>query len=460
MPRSDLYGEFSDDGDFLGFCDAAGVGVSTPPRPATICMVSDSTGSDGFNPAQAIQTQVFDSVAWWAAAYSKGAVIVGSTCSVGGWTTLDVDQHWKTRVADKKVGFVVIGVGLNDIYGATDATVNATDQKLRDWVKTRAREVLSWGGVPVIQTTFPCGSGYFASTATKRLAAFNHNRWRRAFARSAGLPLLDAEALMIDPASATAEPYAAYMQPAGSPHAGKELIRTLGQMLWDQTLSKLVPSVGLEQCNRYASNQLFSNPGFAGNGGNINGGNGASVLPDSVWGWQTGAHTTYSVQASTDSKLAFAGAPVKAGWVRVSTDVGQIAAAAGGASASANQPGVLFFSSGIDFALGDVVRAQAEIEVVTPNTIIGFDSTLQISGGLDTVSHVASSAFTPAANADNAKNQLLTPSVFTLPGLSLTLSEYRAGAGAWLTINPKFSGLNGANGAAVWRVRNVKVWRD
>lgn len=425
----------------------------------TICVVSDSTGQDGYNPAAPAQTQFFDSLAWWAAAYSKGALEVGSVCSVGGWKASDVDLHWGRQVAQKMVTFVVIGVGLNDIYGATDATVASVEASLREWVEGKARDVLGWGGVPIIQTTFPCGSNYFASSAAKRLAAFGHNQWRRDFARKLGVPVLDAEALIIDPASATAEPYAAYVQPNGSPHPGKEIIRTLGKSLWDQTLSKLVVGAGLAQANRYAGNKLFSNPALSGNGGNVNGGNAASVLPDSVWGWQTGTHTTYSVQASTDSRFEFVGAPVKGPWLRVSTDVAQLPQAAGGAVASASQPGVLFFSEGMTFAKGQVIRAQVEIEVVTPNTLLGFDSILQISGGVDTVAHIAASAFTPAANADNAKNQILTPGVITV-AMSLVMSEDRAGAGAWLTINPKFSGVAGANGAAVWRARNPMVWRD
>lgn len=439
-----------------GIGQAVGGGLSE----YTIGMVSDSTGVDGFNPAQAVQQQVFDCVAWWAAAYSSGAIRVSTTCSVGGWTTSDVDQYWQSRIAANAPRFVILGVGLNDIYGATDITIDTVEPQLRVWFERRAREVISWGGVPIVQTTFACGTGYFASTTKKRLAAFNHNKWRRALAKSLGVPLLDAEALIIDPASATAEPYAAYMQPNGSPHAGKEIIRTLGKLLWDQSLSKIVSTAPLEQANAYSANQLFSNPGFTGTGGNVNGGNGSSVLPDSVWGWQTGTHTTYSIQASTDSKLAFSGAPVKSPWMRVSTDVSLIAVASGGATASANQPGLLFFSSGLNLSFGDVVKAAAEIEIVTPNTLIGFDVGLSISGGAEVlVSPNASSAFTPTTNADNAKNQILTPTVIVLPELSVTLTATRTGVGAWLTINPKFSGVSGATGASVWRVRNVKVFK-
>lgn len=425
-----------------------------------IVMVSDSTGADGYEEANPNGGQWFDSVAWWAAAYSSGAVGVQSRCSIGGWTTANVDANWRAQVANKRVKFVVLGIGLNDIYAATDGTVTAETGRLQSWFEEKVREVMAWGGVPIVQTTFPCGSSYFASTATKRIAAFNHNKWRRALSAKLGLPLLDAESLIIDPSSATAEPYAVLMQANGSPHAGKEIIRTLGKMLWDQTLSKMVPSVGIEQSNKYAENQLFSNPGFSGTDGNVNGGDVASVLPSSVWGWQTASHTTYSVQASTDSKLQYAGAPVKSPWVRVSTDVSAIPVAAPGSTQSSAMPGLLFFSSGLSFTAGEVVHAQAEIELVTPNSIIGFDCLLQISGGSDSVNHVGASSFTPGSNADNAKNEIKAPTVFCLPATALTITEDIAGGGAWLTINPKFSGVTGAAGAAVWRVRNVKVWKD
>lgn len=424
-----------------------------------LVMVSDSTGSDGFNPANPSQSQWFDSVAWWAAAYSSGAVCVQSRCSVGGWMTADVDGHWQAQVADKLVKFVVFGIGLNDLYAATDGTVAAVEAELRAWYTAKVQEVMAWGGVPIVQTTFPCGSSYFASTPTKRLAAFNHNKWRRGLSAKLGIPLLDAESLIIDPASATAEPYAALMQPSGSPHAGKEIIRTLGKMLWDQTLSKLVPSGGLEQSNKYAENQLFTNPGFSGTDGNVNGGNAASVLPTNVWGWQTDTHTTYSIQASTDSKLEYAGAPVKSPWISVSTDVSALPAAGAGSTHSSAFPGLLFFSSGLNFAVGDVVIAQAEVELVTPNTLIGFDYLLQISGGSDVLSSIAASAFTPGDNADNAKNEIKSPTVITLPPMALSITEAATGAGAWFTVNPKFSGVTGSTGAAVWRIRNVKVYK-
>lgn len=424
-----------------------------------LVMVSDSTGSDGFNPSNPSQQQWFDSVAWWAAAYSSGAVRVQSRCAVGGWMTADVDEHWQAQVADKLVKFVVLGIGLNDIYAATDGTVAAVEAELRSWYAAKVKEVMAWGGVPIVQTTFPCGSSYFASTALKRIAAFNHNKWRRAFAAELGVPLLDAESLIIDPASATAEPYTALMQENGSPHAGKEIIRTLGKMLWDQTLSKMVPSVGFEQSNKYAANQIFSNPGFSGTDGNVNGGNVASVLPSSVWGWQTASHTTYSVQASTDSKLQYAGAPVKSPWVRVSTDVSAIPVAAAGSTQSSAMPGLLFFSSGLNLDVGDVVKAQVEVEFVTPNTLIGLDYSLQVSGGSDVIGDIAASAFTPGSNADNAKNEIKSPTVITLPPLELAITEAGTGVGVWFTINPKFSGVSGATGTAVWRVRNVKVYK-
>lgn len=439
----------------------SGIPIITNGKSNSIVIVSDSTGADGFNPAQSVQQQIFDSVAWWAAAYSKGALSIGSTCSIGGWSTTDVDLYWNSRVASKQTKFVILGIGLNDIYGATDVTVASVESNLRLWYEKKVREVLSWGGVPIVQTTFPCGTSYFSSTTVKRTAAFNHNKWRRALAAKLGVPLLDAEALMIDPSSATAEPYTAYMQPSGSPHAGKEFIRTLGELLWTNSLSKLVASNNEEQVNQYSTNQLFTNPGFSGTGGNINGGNGASVLPDSVWGWSTGTHTTYSIVASTDSKFNFAGAPVKSPWVNVSTDTSLLPTAPNGVASSSAQPGLLFFSSGLNLAIGDVVKARVEIDVITPNTLIGFDISLFISGGTETLTAPnSSSSFTPTVNADNSKNHILTPTTITVPELSVTSTAAYTGVGVWLTINPKFSGISGATGASVWRVRNVKVFKE
>jgi len=427
-----------------------------------IVMVSDSTGMDGYSEGGS-NTSTRDSIAWWAAAYSGNSIRVASTCSVGSWTTTDVDRNWKLRVSNPKIKYVVLGIGLNNIYGATDGTVASVEATLRTWYEAKIKEVLSWGGVPIVQTMFPVGNTYFAASATKRTYGFNHNKWRREIAFQYGVPLLDAETLAIDKADANANPYSAYFQGTGSPHPGKEILRQLGYDLWNNSLKYYSRSSIVEQANQYTANQLFTNPAFTGVGGNFNGGNdnaGANKLPDSVWGWQTASHTTYSTEVSTDSKFSFAGAPVKAPWVRVSTAIGSIPTAPDGTVQSSAQPGLLFFTSGLNLSAGDTVRATAEIEVVTPNTLIGFTYTLQDNTG--TYQYVVSpgSAFTPVLNADNSKNHILTASTFVIPELSVTLPVALTSAGMWLTINPQFSGVSGGTGNAVWRVRNVKIYKD
>jgi len=436
--------------------------LTNPVDPATICMVSDSTGADGYVEGSA-QQAFNDSYSWWAAAYSGGAIRVGSTCSVGGWTTADVDRNWKARVSSLRIKFPVLGIGLNNIYGATDATVAAVEAALRVWYEAKVREVLAWGGVPIVTTLFPTGAAYaFASTA-KRLAAFNHNKWRRELAFNLGVPLLDPETLLVDPTSATADPYTALMQPAGAPHPGSEARRTLGSLLWNNSLKYIVASNNQEQGNRYSSNQLFSNPGFTGTSGNLN--NGAGSLPDNVWGWNVASgkptQGTFAITASTDSKFSYAGAPVKSSWITVTTDTAQLTAAPSGIPQSSDQPGLLFFSSGLTVPAGTVARATAEVEIVTPNSIIGFNAQLRDSTGAYVFSGCnAVSSFSPAVNADNASNRILTPTVFTIPEFALTIPADLSNAGIWLVLTPVYAGVTGTTGNAVWRTRNVKVWAD
>ena len=428
--------------------------------PDTICMVSDSTGADGFNPGGA-QTFYTDSIAWWAAAYSQGSLKVGSSCSVGGWVTADVDTHWATRVATPRVRFPVIGIGLNDIYAAADAAVPATEAALRVWYVAKVRQVIGWGGSPVVQTILTPPTGYFAHTTARRAACIAHNQWRRDLARSLALPLLDAESIVTDKADADANLLAAYTQ-TNSPHPGKEIIRQLGRRLWNDSLKYAVIGGGRENdVSRYSTNLIFTNPALTGTGGNMQ--TGVGTLPDNVFAWTTGPHTTYSIVPSTDSGMTFTGAPVKSNWINVSTAIGSIAVAGAGQVQSADSPGVLFFSNGLTLSAGDVIKATCEIEVITPNTMVGFSVALQDNTATHSfISPNCSSSFTPSSNADNAKNQLqpwAAADRFQVPEVTLTVGANLTGAGIWLVVTPFFSGLSGATGPAVWRVRAPKVWK-
>lgn len=426
------------------------------PLPNEIVSVSDSTGMDGYNPAGA-QSIYTDSISWYAAAYSRGALKIGSSCSVGGWTTSDVDAHWSRRVADPMIKFVLLGIGLNNIYGASDAGVAQVEISLRAWYEARAHQVLSWGGTPIVQTIFPAPAGYFAASSAKRLAAFRHNQWRRQFAFENGLPILDVESLVVDPANANGDPYSAYFEP-GSPHPGKEIIRQLGKNLWD-SIKHLTGPIGFHvPAHRYASHEIFTNSALLGTGGNLQTANVASVLPDDVWAWETGSHSTYSVQTASDSKLSFAGAPVMSNWVNVSTDVSGLSTAPGGSPYSASHPGMLFIKTGLSLSAGDVIRGSVEVDVVTPNTLVGFTCSLQDGGGgASFISPSGDSAFSPPTNADNAKNQILTASTFVIPEIEITLGA--PSTSIWMILTPNFSGVSGASGAAVWRARSPRVWK-
>ena len=429
--------------------------------PDTICMVSDSTGADGFNPGGA-QTFYADSIAWWAAAYSQGSLKVGSSCAVGGWFTADVDTHWATRVATPRVRFPVIGIGLNDIYAAADAAVPATEAALRVWYTAKIRQAIGWGGSPVVQTILTPPTGYFAHTTVRRAACIAHNQWRRDLARSLALPLLDAESLATDKADADANLLAAYTQ-TNSPHPGKEIIRQLGYRLWNESLKYSVVGGGrANDVSRYSANLIFTNPALTGTGGNMQT-TALGTLPDNVWAWTSGAHTTYSIVSATDAGMTFTGAPVKSNWINVSTAIGSIAAAGAGQVQSADSPGLLFFSNGLTLSAGDVIKATCEIEVITPNTLLGFSVALQDNtAAYSFVAPNCTSSFTPTSNADNAKNQLKAWAAadrFHVPEITLTIGANLSSAGIWMTVTPFFSGVTGATGPAVWRIRAPKVWK-
>lgn len=435
-------------------------GISELVKKNTVVIVGDSTTMDGFDITKPTEDgAINDNIAWWACAYSSGKLTLGSTCSVGGWSTKNVDTYWKVRVLDKKCRFVMMAIGLNDIFGATDGTVTSVENNLRIWYKDKCTQITQNGGIPVIVTQVPVPFAY--SSVAKRTAQANHNQWRRDYAKANGYPLLDVAYYVTDPSSVNGDPYAGYTQ-TNSPHIGKELIRFLGEMAWKDVFSNFF--MGGETkltTSKFAGNNLFANPMLTGAGGNLNSGVGA--VPDNTWGWMTGSHTTYSSVDSTDAILPIAGAPVIGKWVKVSTNIASIPTASGASKQSSATPGLLFMTSGSAISAGDKISCSAEVEVLTPNTLTGFNIVLSLNGtnGKQTYISSCQSGFTPAVGAtDNVKNQILTPTKFLLPNIPIIVPEGYVAGNIWLTINPIFSGKTGGTGQAEWQVRRVKFWKD
>jgi len=390
------------------------------------------------NPPGTNGTAQKNSICAWAAAKSKGNIVLLNGAAVAGWKTSDVDAVWDINVAAKKPNIVVLEIGFNDIFGTTsDSEAITAVANLKTWVPNRIKDVKGWGGLVILTTLIPAPTTWPSYSAAKRLLERNYNIWLRRNATSLGVKLFDMESIVIDPASTGGEALTTYS--TDKVHPNTLYRRLIGEALFTNILSQLVPNQDILHKSRYAGDLRFPDPLFYTTGGTVTGLAGGSALPQYWQPWAAAGETTAIIEAASDSI---------GNWIKVTT------VAAGALVTSTNAPGVAanfgtqFLAGGVPVA-GDRFRLRLEIEVVSSETFSGVQAVLQL--GAVSGNAYAVAAVTPLGSNYTTADPNASSGIWTSDEIVIPAGETINAAFLWI------QGFHAAAGTNVWRFRRVVV---
>lgn len=306
----------------------------------------------------------------YAAMASRGAIRLLQGAALPSWTTASVDQWWDTRVANQRPDIVVLEIGFNNIFGASDSTVDAVIAALKAWWTLRTTQIRLWGGMPVWSTQVTVPTTWGGYTVAKKLAQQKFVSWIRQNAAAQGAALFDFARYVTDSAKTglnAGEALAAYG--ADLVHPSNTYRRTLGYQLWNDVLQYMTTRTDYLSNSAFATGLLnWSDPMFLStSGGSI--GTSAGALPTGCQAWVAGPETTYAVQVTADGN-----------WVQVTTNTATIGTAIIGNTAS--QPGVAVVGSASSPQLvaGATLRCMFDLEVQNATSLYGINFALQVAG--------------------------------------------------------------------------------
>lgn len=426
-----LHKRFSDDGTFLGIYDQNGTlafpaAALTADQAASVRASSDtSLVVWGDSTAAMCATTVVSATVTanlgnaWA---SLGLAIARNPLdivAVSGRSGLRLDQilpFFSVDVAPYAPAYVLVSMGTNDLSQGRSATLALAD------LASAAQACFSIGSMPVLMT-ISSGESFSGGSQAVRDGWQQFNIGVRTLAKSLKCPIVDLEAVYIDAASAVSAPLSGYTDGTVHPY-------NKGAVLWAKAMQpwlSQLPKRALATYSRGGAYNAASNPLMGGSGGTGNGATG--TIPAGCTVSKSGGMTVASsVIARTDGvpgnwwQSVFSGA--------ANSDFLSLILGAG------------LTLSGSQFAVGDVCRLVADIEIDTGHAnLLGIDLRLRFNGSSGTQ---WSQAYTPAS----ASGTLYDP----FPALQFRVPEFAIPAGT-TSIQPYLSVLNATSGNPAGTVR-------